>query len=48
VLVWSTGSISYVGSLAHGGYRNGISRLTANVLRRFLDGTPFEMPAKPA
>ena len=46
--VWSTGSISYVGSLAHGGYRNGISRLTANVLRRFLDGTPFEMPAKPA
>jgi N,N-dimethylformamidase len=42
--VWSTGSISYLGSLAHDDYRNGISRLTANVLRRFLDPTPFLVP----
>jgi len=42
--VWSTGSISYLGSLAHAGYANGISRLTANVLRRFLDPAPFPMP----
>ncbi len=44
--MWSTGSISYVGSLAHNGYANGISRLTANVLRRFLDPTPFAMPLR--
>jgi len=42
--VFSTGSIAYVGSLAHKGYDNNISRLTLNVLRRFLDPTPFAMP----
>jgi N,N-dimethylformamidase len=42
--VWSTGSIAYVGSLGHNTYDNNISRLTENVLRRFLDPTPFEMP----
>ena len=42
--VFSTGSISYVGSLAHKGYANNISRLTLNVLKRFLDPTPFAAP----
>ena len=42
--VFSTGSISYVGSLAHAGYKNNIARLTRNVLRRFLDPAPFPMP----
>ena len=42
--VFSTGSISYVGSLAHQGYANNISRLTLNVLRRFIDPTPFVAP----
>ena len=42
--VFSTGSIAYVGSLAHQGYDNTISRLTLNVLRRFLDPAPFAMP----
>jgi N,N-dimethylformamidase beta subunit-like, C-terminal/Concanavalin A-like lectin/glucanases superfamily len=42
--VFSTGSIAYVGSLAHGGYDNPISRLTLNVLRRFLDAKAFPMP----
>jgi N,N-dimethylformamidase len=42
--VWSTGSIAYVGSLGHNNYDNNISRLTENVLRRFLDPAPFEMP----
>ena len=42
--VWSTGSISYLGSLAHESYRNGISRMTGNVLRRFLDPAPFAPP----
>ena len=42
--VFSTGSIAYVGSLAHKGYENNISRLTLNVLRRFVDPTPFSTP----
>jgi len=42
--VFSTGSIAYVGSLAHKGHDNNIARLTGNVLRRFLDPTPFVMP----
>ncbi len=42
--VFSTGSISYLGSLAHHHYDNGISRLTANVVRRFMDPQPFAMP----
>lgn len=39
--VFSTGSIAWAGSLAHGGYRNNVARITGNVLRRFLDPTPF-------
>ncbi|MDB5819058.1 MAG: putative N,N-dimethylformamidase [Rhizobacter sp.] len=42
--VFATGSISYVLSLTCNGYDNNVSRLTENVLRRFLDETPFEMP----
>ena len=42
--VFSTGSIAYVGSLAHQGYDNTISRLTLNVLRRFLAPAPFATP----
>lgn len=42
--VFSTGSIAYVGSLGHTGHENNIARLTGNVLRRFLDPTPFVMP----
>ena len=42
--VFSTGSIAYVGSLGHAGYANNISRLTLNVLRRFLDPAPFATP----
>jgi N,N-dimethylformamidase len=42
--VFATGSISYVLSLSHNGYDNNVSRLTENVLRRFLDPSPFEVP----
>jgi len=42
--VFSTGSIAYVGSLGHAGHDNNISRLTLNVLRRFLDPAPFATP----
>ena len=42
--VFSTGSITYCGSLLSNDADNDISRLTENVFRRFLDPTPFEMP----
>ncbi len=42
--VFSAGSIAWVGSLAHNGYANNVAQITANVLRRFLDPTPFPPP----
>ncbi len=39
--VFSTGSIAWIGSLPTNGYDNDVARITANVLRRFLDPTPF-------
>jgi N,N-dimethylformamidase len=39
--VFAFSSIAWCGSLAHNGYDNNVSRLTANVLRRFIDETPF-------
>lgn len=39
--VFSVGSISWAGSLAWDGYANNVSRITENVLRRFLDPAPF-------
>ena len=42
--VWSTGSIAWATSLSHDGFENNVSRITENVLRRFLDPRPFETP----
>jgi len=42
--VFSVGSIAWSGSLSHNGYDNNVSRISENVLRRFLDDTPFTMP----
>jgi N,N-dimethylformamidase len=42
--VFSVGSISWFGALARDGYDNDIARLTANVLHRFADATPFPSP----
>jgi len=42
--VFSTGSISYAGALAHNGFDNDIARITGNVLNRFLDEAPFPYP----
>ena len=42
--VWSTGSIAWATSLACNGFDNNVSRITENVLRRFLDPRPFEAP----
>ncbi|KJY78552.1 N,N-dimethylformamidase beta subunit family domain-containing protein [Vibrio nigripulchritudo] len=40
--VFSTGSISWCGSLAWNHYENNVSKLTYNVLSRFLNPEPFE------
>lgn len=42
--VFSVGSIAWGGSLPHNGYDNNVSRISANVVRRFLDDKPFIMP----
>jgi len=39
--VWSTGSIAWPTSLSHNDFDNNVARITGNVLRRFLDPTPF-------
>jgi len=42
--VFSVGSIAWAGSLAQNDYANDVSRITRNVIRRFLDPTPFARP----
>jgi N,N-dimethylformamidase len=39
--VFSTGSIAWAGSLSHAGYDNDVARITTNVLKRFIEETPF-------
>lgn len=39
--VWSSSSIAWAGSLSHHNYDNNVSRITHNVLKRFLDPAPF-------
>ena len=43
--VFSVGSIAWAGSLAHNGFENNVARITGNVLTRFLDPEPFQVPA---
>ncbi|MEP4422512.1 MAG: N,N-dimethylformamidase beta subunit family domain-containing protein [Nitratireductor sp.] len=43
--VFSVGSIAFSGSLPWNGFDNNVSRLTHNVLKRFLDPAPFVEPA---
>jgi len=40
--VFSTGSIAWSGSLSHANYENDVSRITTNVLNRFLDEAVFD------
>jgi len=42
--VFSVGSIAWSGSLSHDGYANNVAKVTDNVLRRFLEPQPFEVP----
>jgi N,N-dimethylformamidase len=39
--VFSVGSIAWAGSLSSNNYDNNVSRITENVLRRFLEPSPF-------
>jgi N,N-dimethylformamidase len=41
--VFSVGSIAWGASLPHNGYDNNVARISANVIERFLQETPFEM-----
>ena len=43
--VFSTGSISFAGALAHNGYDNDICQIATNILMRFADETPFDYEA---
>lgn len=43
--VFSTGSITFCGSLVTNDFDNDCSRILDNVVRRFVDETPFEPPA---
>lgn len=40
--VFSVGSIAWCGALSHNDYENNVSRITENVIRRFLDPAPLE------
>ena len=40
--VFSTGSIAWCASLSHRNYNNNVSRITANVLRRFASDEPLD------
>ena len=42
--VFSVGSIAWGASLPHNAFDNNVSRISGNVVRRFLDDTPFSMP----
>lgn len=42
--VFSVGSIAWSGSLAHSDFDNNVARVTSNVLERFRDPTPFDVP----
>ncbi len=42
--VFSTSSIAWAGALSHADYENNVSRITANVVRRFIDPAPFDAP----
>ena len=42
--VFSVGSIAWAASLPHANYKNNVALLSENVLRRFLDQTPFVIP----
>ena len=45
--VFSTSSIAWAGALSHADYENNVSRITENVIRRFVDPKPFDLADGP-
>jgi N,N-dimethylformamidase len=45
--VFSVGSINWFGALPYRGYDNNVSRITENVLKRFLSEMPFRAAGRP-
>ena len=41
---FSVGSMAWPGALSHNHYSNDVAQITENVLRRFMDPEPFEVP----
>jgi N,N-dimethylformamidase len=41
--VFSVGSMAWPGALSENGYDNDVARITGNVLKRFMDVTPFKL-----
>jgi N,N-dimethylformamidase len=46
--VFSVGSIAWSGALSHNNYENNVSKIVGNVVRRFLDETPFALSSATA
>lgn len=42
--IFSVGSIAWSGGLSHNNYDNNVSKITGNVLQRFMEREPFELP----
>jgi N,N-dimethylformamidase len=42
--IWSTGSTAFAGSLDWQRFYNNVRRIAANVLKRFADPIPIQMP----
>ncbi|BFM14814.1 N,N-dimethylformamidase [Maricurvus nonylphenolicus] len=42
--MFTVGSMTWCGSLSHNNYENDVSIMTQNVINRFIDSTPFELP----
>ncbi|MCK8615511.1 N,N-dimethylformamidase beta subunit family domain-containing protein [Gordonia sp. C13] len=45
--VFSASSIAWCGSLSHNEYDNNVSRMTENVIKRFLEPEPLDVPRTP-
>lgn len=43
--VFAVGSMAWRGGLYHNNFNNSVAQVTGNVLRRFMDPTPFQYPA---
>jgi N,N-dimethylformamidase len=42
--MFTVGSMNWCGSLGHNNYENDVSTITHNVISRFSDSAPFQLP----